>query len=144
MISPKKLVLENVLFLDKTKDTLLAGAQLKVDLDMVKLISSDIQINEIILNGITAKIKRQLPDTTFNFQFMVDAFASPKSTPTKQDTSAMKLAIDKIIIDKTRFVYTDVLTGNDMDLYINHFDTRIKTFDPNNLKFEIPTITLNG
>src|SRR3712207_2779927 len=42
---PKKLVLENVYFEDKTKDTLLAGKQLKVDLDMFKLIKSEIQIN---------------------------------------------------------------------------------------------------
>jgi hypothetical protein len=62
---PKMLVLENVYFEDQTKDTLLAGKQLKVDLDMFKLIKSEIQINEINLNGITAKIKRQLPDTTF-------------------------------------------------------------------------------
>ncbi|TDH26198.1 translocation/assembly module TamB [Segetibacter sp. 3557_3] len=143
---PKMLVLEDVYFEDRTKDTLLAGHQLKVDLDMFKLIKSEIQINEINLNGITAKIKRQLPDTTFNFQFIVDAFApATPTTPAKPaDTAAMKMAIDKIIIDKTRLVYRDVLTGNDMDLSINHFDTRIKTFDPTNLRFEIPTINLDG
>ncbi len=31
-----------------------------------------------------------------------------------------------------------------MNVYINHFDTDITTFDPDNLKFKIPTITLNG
>ncbi|MCW3107157.1 MAG: hypothetical protein JWQ09_1663 [Segetibacter sp.] len=141
---PKMLVLQGVLIEDRTKDTLVAGNQLKVDIDMFKLLSSEIQINEINLNGITAKIKRQLPDTTFNFQFIVDAFASPVDTTVKKDTAAMKMAIDKIIVDKTRLVYFDVVTGNDVDIYLNHFDTRIKTFDPTNLRYDVPSIVLNG
>ncbi|HSU52300.1 MAG TPA: translocation/assembly module TamB domain-containing protein, partial [Segetibacter sp.] len=140
---PKMLVLQGVYIEDQAKDTLIAGNQLKVDIDMFKLLSSEIQINEINLNGITTKIKRQLPDTTFNFQFIVDAFASPTDT-TKKDTAAMKMAIDKIIVDKTRLVYLDVVTGNDVDVYLNHFDTRIKTFDPTNLRYEVPSIVLNG
>lgn len=141
---PKMLVLEGVYIEDRTKDTLIAGKQLKVDIDMLKLLSSEVQINEINLNGITAKIKRQLPDTTFNFQFIVDAFASPTKTPEKKDTSAMKMAINKIIVDKTRLVYFDVLTGNDVDVYLNHFDTRISTFDPTHLRYDVPSIILNG
>ena len=59
---PKMLVLDGLLIEDKTKDTLIAGSELKVDIDMFKLLHSDIQINEINLNRITVKIKRQLPD----------------------------------------------------------------------------------
>jgi hypothetical protein len=141
---PKMLVLQGVYIEDRKKDTLVAGNQLKVDIDMFKLLSSEIQINEINLNGITTKIKRELPDTTFNFQFIVDAFASPNDTTVKNDTSAMKMAIEKIIVDKTRLVYLDVVTGNDVDIYLNHFDTRIKTFDPTHLRYDVPSIVLNG
>jgi translocation and assembly module TamB len=141
---PKMIVLEGVYIEDRTKDTLIAGHQLKVDIDMFKLLSKEIQINEINLNGITTKIKRQLPDTTFNFQFIVDAFASPTDTTVKKDTSAMKMAIEKIMVDKTRLVYLDVVTGNDVDVYLNHFDTRIHTFDPTNLRYDVPSIVVNG
>jgi translocation and assembly module TamB len=141
---PKMLVLEGVYIEDRTKDTLIAGEKLKVDLDMYKLINSEIQINEINLVGITAKIKRQLPDTIFNYQFIVDAFATPQSTTAKTDTAAMKMAIDKIIVDRTRLVFFDVVTGNDVDVYMDHFDTRIDTFDPTNLKYDVPSITLRG
>lgn len=141
---PKMLVLQGVYIEDKTKDTLVAGNQLKVDIDMFKLLHSEIQINEINLNQITVKIKRQLPDTVFNYQFIVDAFSSPKDTTVKTDTSAMKMAIEKIIVDKTRLVYLDAVTGNDVNVYLNHFDTRIDTFDPANLRYDVPSITLNG
>ena len=141
---PKMLVLEGIYIEDKTKDTLISGKQLKVDIDMFKLLHREIQINEINLNQITAKVKRQLPDTIFNYQFILDAFASPKDTAVKTDTSAMKMAIKKIIVDKTRLVYFDVVTGNDVDVYLNHFDTHIDTFDPTNLRYDVPNITLNG
>ncbi|MDQ6812125.1 MAG: translocation/assembly module TamB, partial [Bacteroidota bacterium] len=141
---PKMLVLQGVYIEDRAKDTLIAGNELKVDIDMFKLLSKEIQINEINLNGITAKIKRQLPDTTFNFQFIADAFSSPVDTTVKKDTTAMKMAINKIIIDKSRFVYVDIVTGNDVDIYLNHFDTRINKFDPANLRYDVPSIVLNG
>ena len=132
---PKMLVLENVYFEDQSKDTLLAGKQLKVDIDMLKLLSSEVVINEINLNGITAKIKRELPDTTFNFQYILDAFVPADTTTVAVDTTSapMKISLDKIIVDKTRLVYKDVVTGNDVDIFLNHFDTRVKTFDVENL-----------
>ena len=52
--------------------------------------------------------------------------------------------IDRILVNKTRIVYKDAFTGNDMDLAFGHFDTKINTFDPAHLLFNIPTITLKG
>src|ERR671932_338454 len=43
---PKMLVLQGVLIEDRTKDTLIAGNQLKVDIDMFKLLHSEVQVNE--------------------------------------------------------------------------------------------------
>ncbi|MCY7420968.1 MAG: AsmA family protein, partial [Chitinophagaceae bacterium] len=134
---PKMLVLEGVYIEDKQKDTLLSGNQLKVDIDMFKLLESEIQINQIKLNGITAKVKRQLPDTTFNFQFIIDAFVTAPTTKST-DTSSLKISIEKIVVDKTRLVYTDVVTGNDIDIYLNHFDTHISKFDLNHIDFVVP------
>jgi len=140
---PKMLVLEGVYIEDQTKDTLLAGRQLKVDIDLFKLLSNEIQINEINLNGITVKIKRQLPDTLFNFQFIIDAFASEQAKPAG-DTTGMKMAIEKVIIDDTRLVYFDVVTGNDADIYLKHFDTNIDTFDPANMEYDVRRVFLSG
>ncbi|HYC29043.1 MAG TPA: hypothetical protein VEB42_09505, partial [Chitinophagaceae bacterium] len=142
---PNTVSLQNVYIEDRQKDTLLSGGRLAVDISMFKLINGEVEINEIQLENITAKIKRQLPDTTFNFQFIVDAFA-PKQTQTVQpnDTAAMKMAIKSILLDKVRIVYNDVITGNDMDVWVNDFTTRIDVFDPIKMNFDIPTIQVNG
>ncbi len=141
---PTTLSLRNVFIADQSKDTLLYGNELKVNMDMPALINSKIDINKITLNGVVAKVKRLPPDSVFNFQFIVDAFNNPNSTTTSTDTSSLQMNIDEILVNKTRIVYKDLFTGNDMDLTFGHFDTKISTFDPSHLLFNIPTITLNG
>jgi len=142
---PTALSLQNVFFEDQAKDTLLYGGEIKVDIDMLGLIRKKISINEIALNDIVAKVKRLPPDSVFNFQFIVDAFSSgTKDTTQKKDTSSLKINIDRILVNKTRIVYKDLFTGNDMDLAIGHLDTKITKFDPSHMAFDFPSITLNG
>ncbi len=71
---PTTVSLQNVYIEDQSKDTLLYGGELKVDLSMFRLIQSDIEIQEISVNNVIAKIKRLPPDSVFNFQFIADAF----------------------------------------------------------------------
>ncbi|MGI8582857.1 MAG: translocation/assembly module TamB domain-containing protein [Chitinophagaceae bacterium] len=142
---PNSILLKNVYIEDQTKDTLLAGGQLKVDINMFKLLTNEVQIKEINLENITAKIKRVNADTVYNFQFIVDAFMSnQKDTSTIHDSSTLNMNIDNIIINNARVVYRDVITGDDMDIFITHMDAPIKKFDPTHLSFDIPTFTLTG
>jgi hypothetical protein len=142
---PTTLSLQKVYFEDQSKDTLLYGGELKVDINMFRLLKNDIQIKEIALNNIVAKIKRLPPDSVFNFQFMVDAFAGEqKKVSEQQDTSTLKMNIDRILVNNTRVIYEDAFTGNDMNLAFGHLDTKISTFDPAHLLFDIPSIKLKG
>jgi hypothetical protein len=142
---PKLLVLEDVYFEDQNKDTLIAGDKLKVDITLMKLLKNKVEINEIHLEGITAKISRG-PDSLFNFDYILKAFTSEQKKPVKpQDTtSTMKFSIDKIILDRINVAYKDVTTGNDVKFLLGHFDTRITDFDMDKMKFTIPKINLSG
>jgi hypothetical protein len=40
--------------------------------------------------------------------------------------------------------YKDATTGNDVKFLLGHFDTRIKDFDMDKMKFTIPKINLSG
>jgi len=143
---PKKLVLENVYFEDQSKDTLLAGQELKVDINMFKLLKNTIEIEEFELKGITAKINRSLPDSTFNFAYIVNAFATEKeSTTTADSTSALVFDIDKVNFDDIKFVYKDDVIGTSADLFLKHFDTRVKRFDlTKNMAFDMPVVNIDG
>ncbi len=142
---PTALSLQNVFFEDQSKDTLLYGGEIKVDISMLRLLKNDIEIQEIALNNIVAKVKRLPPDSVFNFQFIVNAFMGEQKKPSGiQDTTTLKMNIDRILANNTRIIYKDAFTGNDMNLAIGHLDTRITTFDPSHLLFNMPTITIQG
>ncbi|GAA4796514.1 translocation/assembly module TamB domain-containing protein [Olivibacter ginsenosidimutans] len=143
---PKLLVLEGVYFEDQKQDTLVAGDQLKVDISLLKLLNNKVEVNEVDLKGITAKIDRTLPDSSFNFDYIIRAFVSEdKKEPEPEDTtSTMEFSIDKINLDRIRLVYKDEVIGTNVDFNLHHFDTRIKMFDLEQMRFEIPKITIEG
>lgn len=142
---PKKIIFENIYFADQSRDTLLAGEKLKVDIDMFKLLQSTIKIQEIELEGITAKIKR---DSTgdFNFDYIIKTFVSEdKKEKTNTSSSPLIFDIDKVNLDRIHFDYTDDMIGTSAAIWLNHFDTRIKTFDlEKNMSFNLPNIAING
>ncbi|WP_040298714.1 translocation/assembly module TamB domain-containing protein [Arcticibacter svalbardensis] len=142
---PKLIVLEDIYFEDQKKDTLLAGDTLKVDISLLKLLNNKLEINEIDLRGITANIQRG-PDSVFNFDYIMKAFVSEqKKEPEPVDTSStMKFSLDKINLDRIKVSFKDAPSANDVQFAIGHFDTRIKEFDLDKMKFSIPKIVLSG
>lgn len=142
---PKSIVLEGVYFEDQKRDTLIAGNKLEVDISMLKLLHHTVEINEINLDGVTAKVSRG-PDSLFNFDYIMRAFASQqKIEPKATDTaSAMKFSVGKILLNKINIAYKDDVTGYNVKFLLGHFDTRITTFDLDKMKFTIPKVTLSG
>ena len=67
-----KVTLTNIYIEDRQKDTLLSGSSLKANVNLGRLIfRGEMDLRKLELENITAKIKRQLPDTVFNYQFIV-------------------------------------------------------------------------
>jgi translocation and assembly module TamB len=136
-----KINLEKVYIEDRTKDTLVSGGAIKAHLNFFKLFSNEVEIKDLELQNITAKVKRVLPDTAFNFKFIVDAFTSEKSkNPDTAKTAPMKLNISDIALDNINLKYLDVITGNDMTAHIGSLSATIDTLDPYTQHFDIPTV----
>lgn len=143
---PKKLVLEGIYVEDKGGDTLLNGGSLRADISLLKLLRSEVEIGSLELNDVTAKIKRQLPDTVYNFQFIIDAFAPAQSNQIakKNDTGNLNISIRSVALNNIHFIYKDVITGSDVAAQLDHFDTRISHVDASHLSFAIPETHVNG
>jgi autotransporter translocation and assembly factor TamB len=94
---PDYIELENVFFKTPQGDTLLNGGRMRIDLDMWGLLNNRVSLNQIELEHIRLNINRTLPDTAFNFQYILDAFIPPGDTTkpkTNVDTTAAPLAIN--------------------------------------------------
>ncbi|MEO8255510.1 MAG: translocation/assembly module TamB, partial [Flavobacterium sp.] len=138
---PKKIILNDFYFEDQSKDTLLAGKSLKIDISLFELLNNKVEINTIDLEKITANISVN-KDSVYNFDYIIKAFASPDKP--KTDDKPMEISINEINLDKIKFGYKDAVSKTNVELFVNHFDTNIDNFDLDNLSFDVPEINLNG
>lgn len=140
---PKSIVLENVYFEDQNKDTLLSGGKIQVDIALLKLLKSEVEINYVGLKNINTKIYRIGTDTSFNYQYILAAFMSKSNAP--KDTSAgMKINVDKIDLDNINASFKDNQTGIDFLVSVGKFTTAFKKFDLNKMIFSLPRIALSN
>lgn len=142
---PKRLVLEKVYFEDQQKDTLLYARKIRVDIALFKLLSNEVNLQYLELNGIKTNIYRLAPDTSFNFDYIVKAFAGEEEeVPQPEDTAApMKFNIGTIVLKNITARFHDDETGNNVYCYIGNFNTSIKTFDPDKFIFKINEVNLS-
>jgi len=141
---PRNVHLKDVFIADRTGDTLISGGLIKVDIALLDLLSNKVSIKDIELKDITAKVKRVLPDTTFNFQFIIDAFTPQKQMADTTQTAAMELDVDNVRLDNIRVFYTDIITGNDMYAAIKGMTARIDSLNPTLSHYAVPDITVRG
>jgi hypothetical protein len=137
--------LNDVYVEDKTKDTLLSGGTVRANVNFMKLFSNEVEVKDIELQNITAKIKRVLPDTTFNYQFIVDAFVADQTkNPDTAQTAPMKLSISDITLDNVALLYRDAITGMDVSGRIGYATTTIDKLDPYTQTFDFPTLIIRN
>ena len=137
---PKKIILKGFYFEDQQQDTLAAGKKLSLNISLYKLLSNDLEINSVDLQGAVTKISRD-KDSVFNYQYILDAFSTPTDTTSSK---AMKISVHSINLNKIRVYYKDAVTKNDLQFRLNHFDTDITEFNLDSLNFTIPRINLDG
>src|SRR5579863_5164012 len=141
---PTRIIIKNIYLEDRSKDTLVSGGKIEMDVSMFRLLHKELRINNLELDNVTLKIKRLMPDTVFNFQFIADAFSSPEKEPVKKDTTAgFQFVIGDIQLHQIHATYHDDATGNDVYVNLGDFKTKLKTFDPTHQTYDIPDIALS-
>ncbi len=141
---PDWVALEGVYIEDKSGDTLVAGDRLYVNLDMFSLIQGNIGINQIELEGIRLKVNRVLPDTTFNFQFITDAFASGATTPADTTASTLQMRLDEFLLKRVHLTYKDAVIGMDVDANISNARVLFSKFNPTISQYHPTNVALQG
>lgn len=141
---PNSVELDSFYLADQKGDTLVYSGRLYVGIDMMALFSGDVQISTLELNHFSGYVSRTLPDTTFNFDFILKAFSSGK--PKEPDTSKSSTVFDirDIALSNIHVSYKDAVTGYDVDAYLGRFKTHFDQFNLDSMKFSIDSIILAG
>ena len=75
---------------DQKKDTLLFADKLSARVNVWNLLDNQLSIESVRLDNFTAKVYRETPDSTFNFQFIIDAFAPTDTVKKKPEKAPLK------------------------------------------------------
>jgi hypothetical protein len=106
---PRWAELDGVFLKDKTGDTLVYGNQIRVDINMWKLLKGQYEIRRVALETVTIRVSRKPNDSSFNYQFLIDAFV-PKSAPSEKK-STFSLSLDEAELTNCRFSWKDMYGG---------------------------------
>ncbi len=124
---------------DQKKDTLLFADKLAARVNIWNLLDNQLSIESVRLDNFIAKVYRETPDTTFNFQFIIDAFA-PTDTVKKESTKEpLKIAINDIKLSNGTMRY-DILSRPETPGKFNPDHFFVRNF---NLEADIPSLDMN-
>jgi hypothetical protein len=130
---PKKIVIEGLFVQDQNNDTLLYAGRLAVDASMMKLFSNHIELTQVELTNTTASINRTLPDSAFNFDYIIDAFAATDTTvviPDDTTATVWTFSMGDLELEHVKFRYRDDVSKMLVGGNIGTIDIDTDEFDP--------------
>jgi hypothetical protein len=139
-------VLHNIFIESRQRDTLLSIQTLAADVNLLRLFSNDIKLNNVRIDSLTAHITRTLPDSSFNFDFILKAL-SPDSTTADihPDTSAgpgWEIRLGGLSLNGIHGTYDDEVSGLDMRLQLGTLEASIDKFDLDKKQFHVDKLSL--
>lgn len=144
---PNYIELEDVFIRDRQDDTLASVGHLKVEISMLKLIGNKIQIQNLELDNTYANIYRTYPDTSFNFSFIAESFASesPEEPKQKKDTTTtIDLDVDDLRLTNIRFNFLDYTGGVQFKIALDTLQAVFGKTDVSTFAFHAKELMLHG
>ncbi len=149
---PKFIVLDNVLIRDQARDTLLSVNTLKVDVAMLELLHHKLDLQLLVLNGVHSHVYRNMPDTTFNFSYIVDAFAGKKKDPKPEEKkkdidtsgSSFEITVGKVNINDIHARFDDQTGGMKLAVDLEHLGLQMKKLDLDEMRFHVKELQVAG
>lgn len=135
-----KMLLQGTLVHDKKNDTLLYAETAKVNITDWFFLKDNITLKYIALDDAIINLNRK--DSTWNYQFLVDYFSSPKK---KTDTSknVIKLDLKTVEFNRIKVWKKDEWTGQNVLVTFNELNFTTDVFDTKNNIIKINEIDLD-
>ncbi len=138
------IVLKKIYVEDQQQDTLWYSERLGVDIKIFSLLKGEVNVGKIHLQNAVANVHIR-PDSTSNFDFITEAFASD-TTAAPADTASGSLAINLDVIDfeNIRLRFRDEANGNFISGRIGRFLTTMEELDLENESYLVDQVELRN
>ena len=149
---PKWIEIDGLFMLDRANDTLLLGKHVKIDVDMLALIQSKYVINKIVIDQFYLNLYNKEADSTYNYQFLLDAFSigtpsgTSKETAVKEtdSTQVLNFKIKDIDVTHTHVKQKDYYLGTFMDVNLHTFHLNVDSINVKDLHVDINDLMVEG
>jgi translocation and assembly module TamB len=140
------LTIEGLYVEDIQQDTLLYSDKLEAGIGILPLLQGKYHISDIQWRGVVAGVKRTLPDSSFNFDFIVSAFSTQDGNPSKisqSERSAFpEIEIGDLFLTDFRLRYTDAVSGISSKIYLGELHVESQATDFEKLEFHLKRLNL--
>jgi hypothetical protein len=106
--------LEGLYIADRQGDTLLYAGEAKLKITDWFFLKKHPVISYVGLKDAYANLYRKRNSDTWNYQFIIDAFASKKTQPKKKEGGKLEMDLRRADLQNIRFHMVDQWTGSDM------------------------------
>ncbi|WP_379658466.1 translocation/assembly module TamB domain-containing protein [Psychroflexus salinarum] len=141
------LTLEELYLEDSSQDTLVYSKYLEANVPFRPLLFGDeIKVDFVEWQGLKANITRKDTVEGFNFQYIIDAFASAEesTTPTQENTgNTTQFSLGEISFSDFDLSYIDEVTGIDSKLILGNLEVENESIDLQSMKFHLSEVNLN-
>jgi len=139
-------VLEDFYMEDQQGDTLLYTGRLGLNMNFFSLLNSEINISSVSLTNATAHIKTFMPDSTSNYDFVLNAFATDTATAQPVDTTATGFVykIGDVNLENIFFTMNDQIYGNNVRTRIGSLAANMDELNPEKEIYRLNDITLKN
>lgn len=139
-------IIEGLYAEDQNKDTLAYIGSLEASINVFSLVGKKINISAIELSKSTINLHTTKKSADYNFQFIIDAFASnqPAAPEPPKDTTAESwtFGIDEVILENIHFTYNDVYNGIYAQTALQQLTIKVDEFDIETNTYGIDEILL--
>lgn len=130
---------------DLNRDTLVYSHELEVSVALIPLIKGkEINVKKVEWDGLKARVHRSAANKDFNYQFLIDAFASSDTTTTVEEpSSSPEIKIGGIYLSAFDLDYQDENAGMGASLKLGSLDLEVRTFDLEEMLFELDELAIS-
>ncbi len=134
---------------DQKQDTLWYSETLTVELDMLGLLRNKLTVHSLLLENVTANVKRSEPDEHYNFDFIITEFAGNNQNIQEQNNADEKpgspfaVSVNSVTLKNIRAHYDDETGGDEARLALGELLLAFDEIDLEESRFNLSRFELD-
>lgn len=143
---PKTVLINEIFVTGQQSDTLLYVEEIRINVDLLKIIRQEVNVNSLRIAGLVSHIRRDAVENKFNFQFILDAFTPTDTIPSpdNEERAPWLINVRKIELENIYAGYYDEVVGINATLNLGQLLLLVKTLDLVTMDFEAQKIDLSN